>query len=104
MEQYLSAKELTVLLGVSRATLYRLKSKGLPHIKVGRLTRFPRKQVISWLGGNEKPEEDETILPIGDYRCGICGWEGHVENPRPLSGIWCPKCGTRSHVELVEGL
>ena len=101
MEQYITVKELTSLLGVSRATIYRLKSKGLPHIKVGRLTRFPRNQVISWLGGKEKAEEEETILPVGDYRCLGCGWVGHVERPRPLSGVWCPKCGVKAKVERV---
>ena len=32
-------------------------------------TRFPRNQVISWLGGKENNEnEKETILAVGDYR------------------------------------
>ena len=104
MDQYLSVKELTGLLGVSRATIYRLKSKGLPFLKVGKLTRFPRDRVISWLEGQRSSREaEEIILQVGDYRCLGCGWVGHVERPRPLKEIFCPQCGTRSRVELVKG-
>ncbi len=103
MEQYLSVKELTGLLGVSRATIYRLKSKGLPFLKVGGLTRFPKIQVISWLEGEtQKKGMEDIILQAGDYRCLGCGWVGHVESPRPLIEIWCPKCSLKARVELVR--
>ncbi len=102
MEQYLSVKELTGLLGVSRATVYRLKSKGLPFLKVGKLTRFPKIQVISWLEEQRSIREaEEIILQVGDYRCLGCGWVGHVERPRPLKEIWCPQCKLKARVEMV---
>ncbi len=73
----------------------------MPYLKVGSLTRFSRDQVISWLEGQESDQEEESILSIGDYRCLGCGWVGHVERPRPLSEIWCPKCGAKAQVEAA---
>jgi excisionase family DNA binding protein len=51
IEQYLSTGELMDMLGISRSTVYRLMEKGLPNIMVGSVHRFPREQVLNWLGG-----------------------------------------------------
>ncbi len=103
MEQYLSVKELTGLLGVSRATIYRLKSKGLPFLKVGKLTRFPKIQVISWLEGEtQKKGMEDIILSIGVYRCLACGEVGKLAEPISLEVVQCQRCGTKSQVELVR--
>ena len=99
MSEYLSTKELTDLLGISRASVYRRMADGMPYLKVGSLTRFPKERVIAWLEGRESGGEEEEILPVGDYRCLSCGWVGHVECPSPLSQLWCPRCGTRGKVE-----
>jgi excisionase family DNA binding protein len=49
-------KELEQLLQVSEATLHRLRSKGqigpLP-VRVGRLVRFSRAEVLAWLGSRQ---------------------------------------------------
>ena len=104
MDQYLSVKELTGLLGVSRATVYRLKSKGLPFLKVGKLTRFPKMQVISWLEGEtQKKGMEEIPLSVGVYRCLACGNVGKLAEPISLKVVQCQKCGTKSQVEKVKG-
>ena len=103
MEQYLKMNELTGLLRVSRATVYRLKNKGLPYIKVGKSIRFSKERVEDWLYEQKKEtEKAETILQVGDYRCLGCGWVGHVERPRPLKEIWCRQCGKKRRVELAN--
>ena len=101
MSEYLSTKELTELLGISRASVYRRMADGMPYLKVGSLTRFSKRRVISWLEGRELGEEEEEVLPVGDYRCAGCGWVGHLESPRALSQLWCPKCSTKGQVERV---
>ncbi len=103
MDQYLSVNELTGLLGVSRATIYRLKRKGLPFLKVGGLTRFPKIQVISWLEEEtQKKGMDDIILSIGVYRCLACGYVGDVTEAISLKVVRCPQCQTKSRVELVR--
>jgi len=103
MDQYLSVKELTGLLGVSRATIYRLKSKGLPYLKVGKLTRFPKDRVISWLEGETQTKEmEDIILSIGVYRCLACGEVGKLAEPISLKVVRCPQCQTKGQVELVR--
>ncbi len=105
MEQYLNMKDLTGLLKISRATVYRLKNKGLPFVKIGKSIRFSKEKVEDWLYEQKKEaEKAEAMLQVGDYRCLGCGWVGHVERPRPLKEIWCPKCSLKARVELVKGL
>ncbi len=105
MDQYLNIKELTGLLGVSRATIYRLKDKGLPYIKVGKLIRFSKERVIDWLYEQKKEAERlEVILQVGVYRCVECGEKGSVTSPISLKEARCPQCQTRGRVELVGGL
>lgn len=104
MEQYLNMKELTGLLQISRATVYRLKKRGLPFVKVGKSIRFSKEKVEDWLYEQKKEsEKTDVILQVGDYCCLSCGWVGHVERPRLLSEIWCPKCGAKRQVKLVRG-
>jgi excisionase family DNA binding protein len=49
MEIYLSTNDLMKMLGVSRSTIYRLMSQGLPTLKIRALNRFPHYQVLNWL-------------------------------------------------------
>ena len=104
MERYLSIKELTGLLGVSRATIYRLKSKGLPYIKVGKLIRFSKERVIDWLyEQKKKAERAKTILQVGVYRCVACGIMSRVTEPILRKKAQCPHCKTKSRLEFVKG-
>lgn len=48
--KYLDAEELAKLLGVARSSIPQLvKREGLPTIRLGRLYRFRRNEVIEWL-------------------------------------------------------
>jgi excisionase family DNA binding protein len=52
-EPLLDAKEAARLLRVPRSTLYELvRSRDLPHIKVGRALRFTRADLAVWIGAN----------------------------------------------------
>ena len=52
-EPLLNASEAAQLLKVPRSTLYELvRSRGLPHIKVGRALRFTRADLGYWLAEN----------------------------------------------------
>ncbi|MDO8700597.1 MAG: helix-turn-helix domain-containing protein [Deltaproteobacteria bacterium] len=49
IEQYLSTGELMGTLSISRSTVNRMVQRGLPHVWVGAVRRFPVDQVIEWL-------------------------------------------------------
>jgi excisionase family DNA binding protein len=50
MANYLTIEELAKMLQVSRATIYNyINSKGLPFVKVGRLTRFDAAEINKWI-------------------------------------------------------
>jgi len=52
-EPLLDAQEAAKLLHVPRSTLYELvRSRGLPHIRVGRALRFTRDDLALWLDAN----------------------------------------------------
>jgi excisionase family DNA binding protein len=52
-EPLLTADEAAQLLRVPRSTLYELvRSRGLPHIRVGRALRFTRADLGIWLAAN----------------------------------------------------
>ena len=53
IEGYLSAAKLGAALDISRSTLNRLVAKGLPHIWIGAVRRFPIRDVIEWLKQTE---------------------------------------------------
>jgi len=48
-ESLVTKKEICSLLNVSRATLDRWRSKGLPFIKVDRAVRFDKSKVLEWV-------------------------------------------------------
>lgn len=49
MEEYLTTDELCSLLKVTRRTIERWRSEGLPFLKTGRLVRFDKSKVQEWL-------------------------------------------------------
>ena len=49
MEQYLSTSELMDTLSISRSTVNRMVKRGMPHLWVGAVRRFPMVQVLEWL-------------------------------------------------------
>jgi excisionase family DNA binding protein len=52
LEHYISTAGLMDVLEISRSTVYRLMAKGIPHIMVGSVHRFPIEQVLTWLKEN----------------------------------------------------
>jgi excisionase family DNA binding protein len=56
MTKLVNTDELAKQLGVSPMTVFRLREKGLPTIKVGNSVRFDLNDVIEWMkrGGEEK--------------------------------------------------
>ncbi|MBI2988102.1 MAG: helix-turn-helix domain-containing protein [Deltaproteobacteria bacterium] len=52
-DEYVSTAELMDALSISRSTVNRLVKRGLPHIWVGSVRRFPLTEVVRWLKGRE---------------------------------------------------
>ena len=55
-DKYIGTAELMEILGISRSTVNRLVKRGLPHLWVGSVRRFPIGESIQWLKstyGNE---------------------------------------------------
>jgi len=48
-EQYVSTQGLMETLSISRSTVNRLVKRGMPHIWVGSVRRFPLVQILDWL-------------------------------------------------------
>ena len=51
--RFLAISELMDTLSISRSTVNRLVKRGLPHIWVGSVRRFPVSEVIVWLKKRE---------------------------------------------------
>ncbi len=48
-EQFVGTQELMETLSVSRSTVNRMVKRGMPHIWVGSVRRYPLNQVLEWL-------------------------------------------------------
>ena len=99
MDEYLTVKQLSAALNVSRATIYRLINEGLPSVRIGHARRFPWSAVEAWVQGayalTPEPERDDsppTPLPPGEYHCSTCArtfW-----SPTPTDETRCARCAT----------
>jgi len=56
--KYLTIEDLIEMLQVTRSTIYNLKKKGLPFIKIGSNVRFEQSEVINWLNSNHKQQTE----------------------------------------------
>ena len=54
MSQYLTIKELSEMLKVSRFTINNWRDKGLPTIKIGQAVRFNEEEVKKWIEENNE--------------------------------------------------
>lgn len=50
--KFLTIDDVSEMLQVTRSTVYNLKKKGMPFIKLGKNIRFDREEVISWVKQN----------------------------------------------------
>jgi excisionase family DNA binding protein len=53
-QKLVKAPEMCELIGISRATLYRLKDQGMPYVKFLRSIRFDPDAVFKWLEEQNK--------------------------------------------------
>ncbi len=53
-EQFVGTRELMDILSVSRSTVNRLVKRGMPHLWVGSVRRFPLNQILEWLNGDKQ--------------------------------------------------
>lgn len=54
--KFLTIDDVSEMLQVTRSTVYNLKRKGLPFIKLGKNIRFDQDEVISWVKENNQAQ------------------------------------------------
>ena len=47
--KFLTVEDVSEMLQVSRITIYNLKKKGLPFLKIGKTIRFDQQEVLDWI-------------------------------------------------------
>lgn len=52
--KYLTIEDVSEMLQVTRTTIYNLKKKGMPFIKLGKTIRFDQDEVIDWIKANNE--------------------------------------------------
>lgn len=58
--KYLTIEDVSEMLQVTRTTIYNLKKRGLPFIKLGKTIRFDQEEVVNWIkANNERPQNQE---------------------------------------------
>lgn len=55
--KYLTIEDLAEMLQVTRTTIYNLKKKGLPFIKLGKNIRFDQSEVIDWIKAGQQSSD-----------------------------------------------
>ncbi len=55
-EQFVGTKELMDVISISRSTVNRLVKRGMPHIWIGSVRRYPLNEVLEWLK-KDQPKE-----------------------------------------------
>jgi len=55
-EQFVGTQELMDTLSISRSTVNRLVKRGMPHLWVGSVRRYPLSEVIEWLKIDQKKQ------------------------------------------------
>ena len=57
--KFLTIEDVSEMLQVKRTTVYNLKKKGLPFIKLGKNIRFDKEEVVKWVRSNSKNTSTE---------------------------------------------
>ena len=58
--KFLTIEDVADMLQVTRTTIYNLKKKGLPFIKLGKNIRFNQEEVIDWVMTNARESSKEN--------------------------------------------
>ena len=69
-KKFLSMAEVTEFLGISRQSIYRLLSQGMPRYKLGGRRIFDRDELIKWVKShrNDKPKKKGGAKPSARAR------------------------------------
>ena len=54
--KFLTIDDVSQMLQVTRSTVYNLKKRGLPYIKLGKNIRFDQQEVIEWVKANRSED------------------------------------------------
>jgi excisionase family DNA binding protein len=57
--KFLTIEDVADMLQVTRTTVYNLKKKGLPFIKIGKNIRFSQEEVINWVMNSARESSKE---------------------------------------------
>lgn len=57
--KFLTVEDVAEMLQVTRTTIYNLKKKGLPFIKLGKNIRFDQDEVVAWVKSNSRTDSDD---------------------------------------------
>ena len=97
----LTPKELCAHLKISRATLARLRRRGLPGIGGGRLVRFDSAQAVAWYDQYNHLSPALGMLVVGAYACQKCHYAAAISVPTAIARLQeCPEC-SRERPEKV---
>jgi excisionase family DNA binding protein len=58
--KFLTIEDVADMLQVTRTTVYNLKKKGLPFIKLGKNIRFSQEEVINWVMNNARKTDEKS--------------------------------------------
>ena len=58
--KFLTIEDVAEMLQVTRTTIYNLKKKGLPFIKLGKNIRFNQDEVVDWVMNNARESSKEN--------------------------------------------
>lgn len=58
--KFLTIEDVAEMLQVTRTTVYNLKKKGMPFIKLGKNIRFNQDEVIEWVMKNNREPSKEN--------------------------------------------
>jgi excisionase family DNA binding protein len=57
--KFLTIDDVSEMLQVTRSTVYNLKKRGLPFIKLGKNIRFDQKEVVDWIKANREEKYEQ---------------------------------------------
>ena len=68
---FLTIIEVSEYLSIKTKTLYSLVSSGeMPHYRVGRLIRFKKSDIDSWMDGNKEGKKKDAEIPVRTHKKG----------------------------------
>jgi excisionase family DNA binding protein len=65
--KFLTIDDVSEMLQVTRSTVYNLKKRGLPFIKLGKNIRFDQKEVVDWVKANREEKYEEGYTEDADF-------------------------------------